>query len=51
MLDLTGAPYASIRFEDPDVQDRFKSGKLWEELVHWATLNLTLTLNLILTLT
>ena len=35
MLDLTGTPYATIRFEDPDVQQRYKDGKLWEQLVHW----------------
>ena len=35
MLDLTGAPYATVRFEDPDVQERYKSGDLWDDLCHW----------------
>ena len=24
-----------MRFEDPDVQQQYKNGKLWEQLVHW----------------
>mmetsp|Transcript_7350 Transcript_7350/g.13248 ORF Transcript_7350/g.13248 Transcript_7350/m.13248 type:complete len:822 (-) Transcript_7350:36-2501(-) len=35
MIDLTGAPYMTIRFEDEDVQKTIKNGELWRNLVHW----------------
>ena len=35
MIDLTGAPYKTIRFEDEDVQKTIKNGELWRNLVHW----------------
>ena len=35
MLDLTGAPYMTIRFADEDVQKTIKNGDLWRNLVHW----------------
>jgi len=35
MLDLSGCPYATIRLEDPDVQERIRAGAMWDELVRW----------------
>jgi calpain-15 len=32
MIDLMGAPYTSIRFEDEDVQDMITDGRLWETI-------------------
>jgi len=35
MIDLTGAPYQTIRFDDEDVQGKIKNGDLWRNLVLW----------------
>lgn len=34
-MDLTGAPYKTIRFEDPDLQAKISNGELWAELMKY----------------
>ena len=35
MIDLTGCPFLTVRFEDPDVQEDYRNGELWSQLVSW----------------
>ena len=35
MMDLTGAPYLTFRFDDEDCAASIKDGKLWQDLLLW----------------
>eukprot|EP01038_Epipyxis_sp_PR26KG_P006609 gene6609-9076_t len=43
MMDLTGAPYKSFRFEDADVQQKIQSGSLWQYLVDYDKQNFVMS--------
>jgi Ca2+-binding EF-hand superfamily protein len=38
-MDLTGAPYRTIRFDDADLKPKIASGELWRQLHHYDVEN------------
>eukprot|EP01038_Epipyxis_sp_PR26KG_P014549 gene14549-19531_t len=37
MIDLTGSPYKTFRFDDPDIKNKIADGALWTSLVDYDT--------------